>query len=110
MLIYLVSAPGHEITGYGDGLIDGDHPHLLVSYLEYSGSKLRPLRGFVRSRLITHPCFNRCQYAVDVGLEKEHACSRNDCWYDANLPELKSPPCLLRLPDPIGDDQPCEST
>ena len=46
--IYLVSAPGHENTGYGDGLIDGQHPKLLVSFLEYSG-KLKPVAGFAHS-------------------------------------------------------------
>lgn len=35
MKIYLVSAPGHENTGYGDGLIEGGHHYLLMSFLEY---------------------------------------------------------------------------
>jgi len=64
MLIYLVSAPGHEQTGYGDGLIEGSHPHLLVSYLEYMDRKLKPLEGFehsgkmVRKRVVLQepPC------------------------------------------------------
>jgi hypothetical protein len=49
VIIYLVSAPGHEQTGYGDGLIEGRHPHLLVSYLEYMDRKLKPLEGFEHS-------------------------------------------------------------
>jgi hypothetical protein len=49
VIIYLVSAPGHEQTGYGDGLIEGLHPHLLVSYLEYMDRKLKPLEGFEHS-------------------------------------------------------------
>lgn len=86
MIIYLVSAPGHEITGYGDGLIDGGHPDLLVSYLEYMGPKLKPLQGFRRSRMLDHPCFNRCQYAVDVA--SDASCPRNQCHYDQHFPEL----------------------
>lgn len=46
MKIYLVSAPGHENTGYGDGLIEGQHPQLLVSFLEYAGKPDRMVRGF----------------------------------------------------------------
>lgn len=88
MIIYLVSAPGHEITGYGDGLIDGEHPSLLVSYLEYMGAKLRPLRGFNRGRLLTHPCSTRCQYAVDLGLYPEKSCSRTQCHYEEHFPEI----------------------
>lgn len=89
MIIYLVSAPGHEITGYGDGLIDGNHPSLLVSYLEYSGTKLRPLRGFERSRLCTHPCASRCQYAADIGLgDTQVSCHRGYCHYEAHYPEI----------------------
>lgn len=79
MIIYLVSAPGHEITGYGDALIDGEHPDLLVSYLEYMGNKLKPLNGFARSRLLTHPCAVSCQYAKDLGVSV--SCPRNACHY-----------------------------
>lgn len=46
MLIYLVSAPGHENTGYGDGLIEGSHPMILVSFLEYANRDDRPIAGF----------------------------------------------------------------
>lgn len=87
MIIYLVSAPGHEITGYGDALIDGDHPSLLVSYLEYAGNKLKPLNGFRRSRMLTHPCYARCQYAHDLGLP-ENSCARGQCMYEKHFPEL----------------------
>lgn len=87
MIIYLVSAPGHEITGYGDALIDGEHPDLLVSYLEYMGSKLKPLNGFARSRLMTHPCFSQCQYANDMGMP-ERSCARGNCQYEEHFPEI----------------------
>ncbi len=48
MLIYLVSAPGHEGSGYGDGLIEGHHPDLLFSFLEFIDRE-RELRGFLPS-------------------------------------------------------------
>lgn len=83
MIIYLVSAPGHEITGYGDGLIDGGHPHLLVSYLEYMGQKIKPLRGFSRSRLLNHPCAFFCERSRSFNLPEE-ACPRNCCYYDSS--------------------------
>ncbi len=90
MIIYLVSAPGHEITGYGDGLIDGGHPSLLVSYLEYMGSKLRPLEGFRRSRLCTHPCAFFCERVKSFDLPESEACPRNCCYYDKSglIPEI----------------------
>lgn len=49
MLIYLVSAPGHENTGYGDGLIEGNHPRLLFSFLEYMDRDDRSIHGFIFS-------------------------------------------------------------
>lgn len=84
MIIYLVSAPGHEITGYGDGLIDGGHGDLLVSYLEYMGSKVKPLRGFRRSRMLDHPCAFFCERARSFNLPESEACPRNCCYYDAS--------------------------
>jgi len=45
MIIYLVSAQGHEYSGYGDGLIRGGHPKLLVSFLDYAG-KPKLMAGF----------------------------------------------------------------
>ena len=53
MIIYLVSAPGHENTGYGDGLIEGKHPQLLVSFLEYMDRNERKLHGFDFSNKMT---------------------------------------------------------
>jgi hypothetical protein len=82
MIIYLVSAPGHEITGYGDGLIDGGHPSLLVSYLEYMGQKNKPLKGFRRSRLLDHPCAFFCERVRGSGLPENQACPRNCCYFD----------------------------
>lgn len=54
MIIYLVSAPGHENTGYGDGLIEGDHPHLLVSFLEFM-DRNRSVAGFEFSFKMSKP-------------------------------------------------------
>lgn len=48
MKIYLVTAPGHEGGGYGDALIIGGHPEMLVSFMDFAG-KDRALKGFVLS-------------------------------------------------------------
>lgn len=48
MKIYLVTAPGHNGGGYGDALILGSHPEMLVSFMDYT-SKERPLQGFTLS-------------------------------------------------------------
>lgn len=48
MKIYLVTAPGHDRGGYGDALIVGSHPEMLVSFMDYAG-KERPLQGFTLS-------------------------------------------------------------
>ena len=53
MKIYLVSAPGHENTGYGDGLIEGGHPFLLLSFLEYM-NRDRKISGFEFSNKMTN--------------------------------------------------------
>lgn len=56
MIIYLVTAPGHENTGYGDGILEGSHPQCLVSFLEYADRvHERKLRGFVLSDPATRP-------------------------------------------------------
>lgn len=48
MIIYLVSAPGHENSGYGDALVDAGGSELLVSFLEFADTQ-NPLQGFTRS-------------------------------------------------------------
>jgi len=48
MIIYLVSAPGHENTGYGDALVDADGESILVSFLEFADTP-NQLAGFQRS-------------------------------------------------------------
>lgn len=56
MKVYLVTAPGHENTGYGDGLIEGGHSDVLVSFLEYSDRiNQRRLDGFQLSDPATRP-------------------------------------------------------
>lgn len=45
MIIYLVTAPGHENTGYGDGILEGGHPTVLVSFLEFADNS-KKLAGF----------------------------------------------------------------
>lgn len=89
MKIYLGSGPTHNITGYGDALVKGDHPDLMVSFVQYSGTNEQPLQGFKHSRLLDHPCYFRCQYAVDLGLNPNaHRCPREDCHYDNECPEF----------------------
>lgn len=92
MIIYLVSAPGHEITGYGDGLIDGGHRDLLVSYLEYTGPRIKPLQGFRRGKLLDHPCAFFCERVKSFNLPESEACPRNCCHYEMSglLPEVKA--------------------
>lgn len=54
MLIYLVSAPGHENTGYGDGLVEGSHDRLLFSFLEFMDRHERYIHGFEFSHKMAH--------------------------------------------------------
>lgn len=49
MKIYLVSAMGHENSGYGDGLVEGGHPHLLISFLDFADKQGATLHGFKHS-------------------------------------------------------------
>lgn len=48
MKIYLVTAPGHEGSGYGDALVTGGHPEMLVSFMDFA-SRDKALKGFVLS-------------------------------------------------------------
>ena len=56
MKIYLVTAPGHENTGYGDGLLEAGHVDVLVSFLEFVDAKnADSLRAFKLSDASTRP-------------------------------------------------------
>lgn len=48
MIIYMVTAPGHEGTGYGDALAVASTGEGLVSFLEYQDDG-RPVTGFAMS-------------------------------------------------------------
>lgn len=102
MKIYLGSGPTHNITGYGDALVKGDHPELMVSFVQYSGPNEQPLQGFKPCKLLAHPCYSRCQYAVDLGLNPNaQHCPRENCHYEEHLPEIQAN--LSRVHEVIGE-------
>jgi len=81
VIIYLVTEPKHDLSGYGDALIDAEHPHVLVSFQKYAGQNIEPIKGLSRTRPITHPCARFCQKATELGLP-EQSCNRGTCYYE----------------------------
>ncbi len=108
MIIFLATAPEHEITGYGDALIDAGHPELLVPFLKYTDTRFNSLRGFQRSRLCTHPCSSRCQFAVDVGMDPQQYYCSDGCRYEQHFPEILANEALIQQrlgePDAVNAD------
>lgn len=81
MIIYLVTEPKHDLSGYGDALIDAEHPQVLVSFQKYAGQKIKPIEGLSRTRPLSHPCAKFCQKATDLEMP-DHACPRGTCYYE----------------------------